>query len=117
PYMNNGALAGAVFCFRSHHTPASISYLNRDRELSLRRERPEHALDQRGIAIFLDLLDLAVLDAPYHAVLIVVSHPGLGDVVAAGFDDNVITFRDEVERQRARPHGEERPEMTHQTVV
>src|SRR5438552_2091462 len=87
---------------------------DRDRQLSLRRKRPEHALDQGGIAILLDLLDLAVLDAPDHAILIVVANARLGDVVAAGLDHDIVALRDEVERQRARPHGEERPEMAHQ---
>src|SRR5438270_10276611 len=101
--MKTGALPGAVFCFTSHHAPASISYSNRGGELLLRGERPEHTLYQRGIAVLLDLLDLAVLDAPDHAVLIVVALPGLGDIVAAGFDDDVITLCDKIERHRTRP--------------
>ena len=62
---------------------------NRNRELSLGRERPEHALDQRGIAIFLDLFDLAVLDAPDHAILVVIAKACLGDIVAAGLDHDL----------------------------
>ena len=90
---------------------------HRNSELSLRRKWPEHPLDQRGIAVFLDLLDLAVLDAPDHAILIVVAKACLGDIVAAGFDHDIVAFRDEVERHGARPHGKERAEMAHQAVV
>src|SRR6478752_5801113 len=81
-------------------------------QLPLCRERPEHALDQRGIAIFLDLLDLAVLDAPDHAIVVVVAFARPGDIITARFDHDVVTLRDEVERQRAWPHGEERSEVT-----
>src|SRR6478752_1796260 len=91
--------------------------LHRCRNLPLLRERPEHALDQRGIAIFLDLLDPAVLDAPDHAVVIVVALARPGDIVAARFDHHIVILRDEIERQRARPRGEERSEMAYQAVV
>src|SRR6266850_1697081 len=41
-------------------------------ELSCFGKRPEHALDQRGVAIFLDLPDLAVLDSEHQAIVVVV---------------------------------------------
>src|SRR5439155_24792149 len=111
-----------VGTLRSAHPTSSASQRlydsNRDSELLLCGERTEHTLHQRRIAVFLDLLDLAVLDPPHHAVLIVVALPGLGDIVPAGFDDDVVALCDKIERQRARPPGgEARPQMTHQAVL
>src|ERR1700712_4591842 len=89
----------------------------RSGKLPLLRKRPEHALDQRGVAIFLDHLDLAVLDPPDHAILIVVANARFGDVVAARLDHDVVAFGNEIELDGARPHREERPEVAHQAVL
>src|SRR5258705_12368245 len=95
-------------------TPSDIS--NRYRN-SCGRKFAQHALDQRGGAIFLDLLDPAVLDPPHHAILIVIAQPGLGDVVALRLDHDIVALGDEVERQGSRPTLEERTEMPHQAVL
>src|SRR5689334_24041429 len=84
--------------------------------LALLRERPEHALDQRGVAIFLDQLDLAVLDAPHHAILIVIALTLRGDVVAAGFHHDGVALGDEIVRYRARPIAEAGADLTEQAV-
>src|SRR5215208_7987216 len=86
-------------------------------ELSRFRKRPEHTFHQRGIAIFLDLLDLAVLDPVHHAILVVVAKPGFGDVVAARFDHDEVAVRDEIITDGSRSLRKEGAEMTHQAVL
>src|SRR5258707_7735646 len=87
------------------------------RQLSCFGKRPEHAFDQRRVAIFLDLPDLAVLDSEHQAIVVVVALAGLRNVVAPRLNRDVIAVGDEVERKRARPLGEERAEMAHQAVL
>src|SRR5690349_2453477 len=68
---------------------AALSAL-RSGDLSLFGKLSEHALDKCRVAIFLDLFDLSVLDTPDHAILVVVTLPGPGDIIAAGFDHDMV---------------------------
>src|SRR5206468_3322133 len=86
---------------RPPHRGHRLDFEQSARKPAFPGKRPEHALDQCGIAIFLDLFDPAVLDPPHHAIVIVVTDARLGDVVAFRLDHDIVALGDEIERHGA----------------
>src|SRR3954451_11663311 len=97
----------------------------RRRRCSIRSARGPHGrlwkrtkglLGQHRVAIFPDLLDLAVLETKHETIVVVVAHAFWRDIVALCFDDDDIAVGDEAMSDRPRPVDKAGPHIAVQIV-